>query len=100
MEQTPTVGRKPPACESKSEEDLWVGTHKIQTAPFKWSRGSTGFPVNSWMGKKPREEREVAVFRVQGKWRSHEGRDEEGEAAGLEKGRALEDKAAKWLRIA
>lgn len=43
-----------------------------------------------------RREGKVAVFRAQDK----KGRDKEGEAAGPEQGRALEDEAAKWLRAA
>lgn len=51
MEQMPTVGRKPPTYESKSEGELQVGRHEgqgeIQTAPFKWSKGRIGFSVSS-----------------------------------------------------
>lgn len=84
------MGRKPPAFESRSEGNFCGQT--------QGTGRDTDFPVSSWMQKKHREERErwLAVFRAQDK----KGRDKEGEAAGPEQGRALEDEAAKWLRTA
>lgn len=97
MEEMPTVGRKPPTYESKSERDLHVGRHEGQTAPSKWSRGITGFSLRSWMGKKENKE---------GRWLYLEckvsattgGKGQRGKAAGLERSRALEDEAVERLK--
>lgn len=79
--EMPMVGRKPPACESKSEGSS-AGRHEgqagLQTAPSKWSRGSR-LPCEFLDAKQTqRREEKVAVFKAQGK----EGRDQEEKQQG------------------